>query len=95
MVQWKNYKRIYTHRHHPLVCAACGDYRRVELHHIVPVSVSPELMCIDTNIVPLCHTHHFIIGHLSNWNNYNPHVLADINRFRLSRGQSVYNHGKN
>jgi len=81
---WKSYKRTYIQRHHPIVCAACGRYDRLDLHHVKPVAEFPELQFEDSNIVPLCRLHHFIIGHLSNWAIYNPNFWDDLNKIKIS-----------
>ena len=75
---WKSYKRTYIQRHHPIICAVCGTFRLIDLHHIIPRSVDSSLEFVDSNIVPLCRLHHFIFGHRSNWSQTNPNVLQDI-----------------
>lgn len=79
---WNNYKRQYKLRHQPLTCAVCGKFNTVDFHHIVPTSVNPDLAQVDSNIVILCRLHHFIVGHNSNWTQYNPDVLRDIERLK-------------
>jgi len=46
-------------------CAWCGRDRKLEVHHIVPVSVSPELAGDKKNMIMLCRKPacHQIIGH--------------------------------
>jgi 5-methylcytosine-specific restriction endonuclease McrA len=84
---WNNFKRGYRLRHHPLKCAVCDDYRKPELHHIIPASVRPDLAYDDSNFVVLCRLHHLIVGHLGNWNVSNPNVLDDIQRLRVQHGK--------
>ena len=91
---WKSYKRTYTQRHHPLVCAACGSYTRIDLHHVKPVAQFPELEFEDSNIIPLCRPHHFIIGHRQNWSDYNPLFWEDLNKIKVSLFNKSVNHGK-
>jgi hypothetical protein len=53
------------------------------MHHIIPVSVNPELECEENNIVRLCRLHHFRIGHLGNWNLFNPNVVQNIAQIKI------------
>jgi hypothetical protein len=48
-------------------CAWCGRTNDIEVHHIVPQHISPELAYDTNNMVCLCRTDgkgcHFYIGH--------------------------------
>jgi 5-methylcytosine-specific restriction protein A len=65
-------------------CAVCGGKKLVEVHHIKPFHLFPELELDQNNLITLCedysHTaanHHCFIGHLGQWKNINPDVIAD------------------
>jgi len=46
-------------------CAWCGRSRKLEVHHIVPVSVAPWLAWEPSNMLMLCRKPacHLVIGH--------------------------------
>jgi hypothetical protein len=46
-------------------CAWCGRSRRLEVHHIIPVSVAPDLADDQGNMLMLCRKPacHQVIGH--------------------------------
>jgi hypothetical protein len=63
-------------REHP-VCQFCaatdGD---MIVHHIKPVTLFPELAGDPSNLITLHQPHcHYLIGHLSNWNLWNPDIV--------------------
>ena len=61
-------------------CAFCGAAVSLEVHHIRPFHLHPELELEPTNFVtlcegaPQCHLH---VGHLGNWDSFNPALIAD------------------
>lgn len=61
---------------HP-TCAACGTARRLEVHHLRPVHVAPELELSEQNLLALCREHHLLIGHLGAWISWNSSAVAD------------------
>lgn len=65
------------------VCSACNTKQNLNVHHIVPFAVRPELELDTTNLITLCREHHFKIGHDPDgpwkpakpaWTRYNPNV---------------------
>lgn len=63
-------------------CAACGSGKALEVHHIEPFHVRPDLELEPANLLPLCEKCHFIFGHLGCWRCHNPHVLLDTANHR-------------
>ena len=69
-------------------CAACGGLDNVEVHHVIPFHLHPELELDDTNFISLCEKmgteHHLRIGHTvgghSSWKINNPDVRKDCAR---------------
>ena len=63
------------------LCRACGGKERLEVHHIQPFHLHPELELVDSNLVTLCenpdHNDHLIFGHLLDWQSFNGSVVAD------------------
>lgn len=61
-------------------CAACGTQDKLEVHHVFPFHLHPELELVGSNLVTLCETGgncHLMIGHLKNWKSYNLAVRKD------------------
>lgn len=74
-------------------CAACGETKKVEVHHIKPFHLNPELELDPSNLITLCETAtkgiicHLNIGHNGSYKNINENVLEDAQRMfeRLSK----------
>lgn len=58
-------------------CSACGSGNDCEVHHVVPVSVDKDRELDESNLITLCHTCHFVFGHLHQWSSHNPDVVSD------------------
>ena len=67
-------------------CQACGGTDKLEVHHIAPYHLHPELELAPGNLITLCekkgHDCHFTWGHFHNWKLYNPVVIQDVARYR-------------
>lgn len=59
------------------ICAACGSHDDLEVHHKVPVHVDGRLELDPRNLVTLCRVHHFWLGHLGDWQSWNPEIVED------------------
>ena len=65
------------------VCAVCGSKKMLEVHHIWPFHLHPDLELDPENLVTLCETKtggvncHLFFGHLGNYKSFNTAVLAD------------------
>ena len=63
-------------------CAACGERKKVEVHHVEPVSWNPARELDSTNLISLCeqgsHNDHFLLGHLLDWHSKNDSVRVDV-----------------
>ena len=90
--EWERFEKEYWKKHpNEKFCHACGETKRVELHHIIPRHIDPSKIFDESNLIPLCRCCHFRIGHLRNWDNYNPNVVEDselIFRLIKSRGNN-------
>jgi len=62
-------------------CAVCGGTAQLQVHHIVPfhfvhLVYRGDLELDERNLMTLCevqqHDHHNLVGHLENWEIYNP-----------------------
>lgn len=59
-------------------CAACGTTSGLEVHHIKPVHIFPDLELDQDNLVTLCSKKcHLLFGHLMNFKSWNPEVVED------------------
>jgi hypothetical protein len=68
---------------HP-TCEACGSSVDLNVHHVKPFHVNPELELDPRNMITLCRTHHLEIGHACgnppgrrNWSCANPDVRKE------------------
>lgn len=64
-------------------CAACGTNRDLEAHHKLPLFWGGAELD-EGNLIPLCRTCHYLIGHLKDWKSYNPNVDRDAQSLLLS-----------
>lgn len=66
------------------LCAVCEGNKDLNVHHIHPFHLHPELELDQNNLITLCESTkhgincHLLIGHLGNFRNINPHVLEDV-----------------
>ena len=68
---------------HP-VCEACGCGLRLQVHHVMPFHLHPELELDESNLITLCmgpNECHLRIGHGGSWGAYNPRVRIHAERF--------------
>ena len=65
---------------HPM-CAACGEKKHLNVHHIEPFHVAPTRELDIENLITLCehpsHNCHLLFGHCLSWKAYNPFVRGD------------------
>lgn len=78
--QWPAVERAHL-RAQP-ACAACGARLHLQVHHIKPFHLFPQLELDPKNLITLCEPpgpggHHLAIGHLGAWKKFNPRVVAD------------------
>lgn len=75
---WPKYREAFL-KEYP-ICAWCGAASNLQVHHIKPVHVYPELELVTSNFITLCEHPlrrcHFLRGHLGNWNSWNPNILT-------------------
>ncbi len=67
---------------HP-TCAVCGKAKNLQVHHIRPFHLHPELELDPSNLITLCESKkggvncHLFFGHLGNFKSFNVTVLTD------------------
>lgn len=67
-------------------CRACGyKGKKVQVHHIKPFHLHPDLELEPDNLITLCQArgkyHHMLLGHLNYWSSYNADIEEDIKLF--------------
>ena len=64
-------------------CAVCGERQKLEVHHIRPFHLHPDLELDPANFITLCEDDddgvncHLFFGHLGNFKSFNVDVAAD------------------
>jgi hypothetical protein len=48
-------------------CEWCGSAKDLNVHHIIPQHIAPELAHDKSNMIVLCRPCHFTLGHRCNW----------------------------
>jgi 5-methylcytosine-specific restriction enzyme A len=66
-------------------CAACGETKNIEVHHVIPFHLHPELELDPTNFITLCaqpsHNDHYIFGHLLDYLSWNVNVREEAAKY--------------
>ena len=79
-----NELRKNTLLHNP-GCQACGSITNLQVHHIQPFHLKPELELESKNLIVLCmgkNECHLLLGHGDNFKKYNPYIVADTKNIR-------------
>jgi 5-methylcytosine-specific restriction enzyme A len=65
---------------HP-ACAACGRTADLQVHHLKPFHLFPDLELDPNNLIVLCEisglNHHYLFGHLLDWHSWNASAALD------------------
>lgn len=77
---WPSVRDAYA-KDHP-TCAVC-DKRGVEVHHVTPYHIAPQLELSPTNLISLCRRDHLVFGHLGDWRSWNTRVADDALAWRV------------
>ena len=68
-------------------CEACGGLMELQVHHIQPFHLHPELELQPSNLIALCmgeHECHLLIGHGGSFACYNPNIAVDAKQAYLN-----------
>ena len=61
-------------------CQWCGGTEMLQVHHMKPFHLHPELELDDSNLITLCEEPgrdcHLKDGHLDNWRDFNPDIRS-------------------
>jgi 5-methylcytosine-specific restriction enzyme A len=84
--KWRSVREQHL-KEHPR-CEACGDDKNLEVHHLKPYHLFPELELEKSNLMTLC-CHgiggmncHLVYGHCGAWVAYNPDPVTACYQFR-------------
>jgi len=90
--RWTEVRNNFVKKHP--VCEACGTSAALNVHHVEPFHVRPELELDESNLITLCREHHFRIGHdpdgpwrpkKPSWLASNPMVRFHAEQFKEGR----------
>lgn len=84
----------HAHLAHEPACRVCGHRGRgLQVHHIKPFHLYPELELDPNNLITLCELkgrdHHLLIGHFDDWESYNPQVRSDVKRYHNENARTI------
>ena len=87
--KWPEVRAEFVKKHP--VCEACGTADELNVHHIEPFHLKPELELVPKNLITLCRKDHYFIGHdpdgpwkpaKPNWSKSNPLVRVHAQMVR-------------
>jgi hypothetical protein len=84
--QWPGVRKEYLKKHPK--CFVCLGEKEITVHHKKPFNIHPELELDPTNFITLCEEKrgglncHLFIGHLGNFQGFNPDVEVDAEVWR-------------
>lgn len=89
--EWVSVRNEFV-RLHPR-CEACGSAYNLNVHHVEPFHLRPDLELEPINLITLCRDCHFRIGHdpdgkgpkKPSWLESNPNVRSDAKAWRAKR----------
>lgn len=63
-------------------CKCCGGKNKLQVHHLKPFHLHPELELNPKNLITLCedsvHNCHILFGHLRNFKSFNVNCPKDV-----------------
>lgn len=71
-------------------CECCNNLKKLEVHHIVPYHIAPELELDEKNLITLCRRCHLLIGHLDKWDRHNAEVVKDSKHLNEKITKQIY-----
>jgi hypothetical protein len=66
-------------------CQICAITKDLQVHHIKPWHLAKELRYDKDNLITLCQSCHFRLGHWCNWKGYNIMIRHLVNYISLMR----------
>jgi 5-methylcytosine-specific restriction protein A len=84
--RWNEVRDTYIKTHSN--CAACGSTKNLQVHHVIPFHLHPELELDTSNLITLCMDTgecHLNVGHGGSFRFYNENVKLDSAKFLSSK----------
>jgi len=85
--EWRKVRK--AHLREESWCKMCGGNKDLQVHHIKPFHLYPELELDPENLITLCERRgiddHLYYGHLGDWQKINPNIVV----VATSRGPGV------
>lgn len=81
--QWKRVRSEHLLLHG--FCMACGGKEKLEVHHIIPFHIAPDLELVPSNLMTLCESKkkgincHLFVGHRGDYKSYRENAFAWAN----------------
>lgn len=75
--KWRKVRKEHLADPFNLSCSACMRKKGLEVHHIIPFDLRPDLELQGSNLITLCKYCHFIFGHFGDFRKFNPSVRDD------------------
>lgn len=89
--KWAAKRRDFIRRNPRCALCGCQIRERLNVHHVEPFHLRPDLELVDSNLETLCEESdapltlglncHQWVGHLGNWESINPRVRQFIRKF--------------
>lgn len=85
---WSTHKAMQRYRAAHPRCAWCGRSEHLDVHHIEPVSVAPQLAADERNMIMLCRKPpcHQVIGHDGDYARRYVANVRELTRLRSTVG---------
>ena len=85
---WRKLRREFVKNN--AQCAVCGTTKKLEVHHIIPFHIAPDLELDPANLITLCdgkgkygsRSCHLLFGHLGNFQGVNANLSEDVQIWR-------------
>lgn len=78
--KWSSVRK--KHLNNNGTCAVCGRTKKLEVHHIRPVHLFPDLELDPSNLITLCADPcHLMFGHLMDFKSWNKEIEKDSTDF--------------
>jgi len=86
--EWRRVKNEHL-KTHPF-CAGCGGQKHLQVHHILPFHLHPELELNPSNLVTACMSArecHLLVSHGDDFKKWNPNVVEDLAELLAAPGR--------
>ena len=79
--KWNKTRKAHIKKHK--YCEICGKKKDIQVHHVVPFHVNPELELEPTNLISLCGRHHLTFAHIGYWKSWNENIREDCKLWKI------------